>query len=159
MNGIPKWVDCNVCVNINTVLCMSCGVKFETCPYLNFATKNSYTTSTTTGINKKYPHEAINCAECIQFINDTGNINTCRVSGINNLLPGLKNCDAGKEKSIMSKEEAIEVIKIMKNKYEPEKYTILLDALDMAIKALENMGCGCGICLSHNNMKCPKMKE
>ena len=32
-------------------------------------------------------------------------------------------------------------------------------ALEIAIKAIENSGCGCGICLAHNNMKCPRLER
>ena len=35
----------------------------------------------------------------------------------------------------------------------------LYEAINAAINALENLGCGCGICLAHNNMKCPKVKD
>ena len=35
----------------------------------------------------------------------------------------------------------------------------VLEALRLAIKALENMGCGCVMCLIHNNMVCPKMSD
>jgi len=46
--GIPQWVDCNKCGNKNTVWCMSCGVKYETVPYLNyFDSENIIITNTT----------------------------------------------------------------------------------------------------------------
>jgi 20S proteasome alpha/beta subunit len=56
----------------------------------------------------------------------------------------------------MNKKEAIE---ILKNNYSNKDFATDLDiAIELAIKALENMGCGCDICLAHNNMKCPKMR-
>ena len=27
------------------------------------------------------------------------------------------------------------------------------------VNALENQGCGCGICLAHNGMRCPKLNK
>ena len=32
-------------------------------------------------------------------------------------------------------------------------------ALELAIKAIEIMGCGCDLCLIHNDMKCPKLTK
>lgn len=60
----------------------------------------------------------------------------------------------------MEKEEAIERIEDYMRVHELSKpHTHSLnEAFKMAITALENMGCGCGLCLAHNNMKCPKMK-
>jgi hypothetical protein len=55
----------------------------------------------------------------------------------------------------MNKEDAIEVLK---ENYPKGKYsTELSEAYDIAIRALEYFGCGCSICLTHNNMKCPKL--
>ena len=31
------------------------------------------------------------------------------------------------------------------------------EALDFAVNAIDQFGCGCGLCLSHNNMQCPKL--
>jgi len=36
---------------------------------------------------------------------------------------------------------------------------LLYNALTDAVKALENKGCGCSMCLAHNNMKCPRVIE
>jgi len=155
MADIPNYVDCVKCCNENSVLCMTCRAKYATAPYLNFAPKMMYATHTTTGINKKQPNEAMNCAECFQFVNDSGNINACKTTGVNNLIPELKNCGEGACKYNLNEKEAVD---ILKNHYLPENHTILREAVDMAIRALENAGCGCSICLTHNNMKCPKMK-
>ena len=43
--------------------------------------------------------------------------------------------------------------KSMREGHEPTDY------IDMAIESLKNQGCGCSICLSHNNMVCPKLKD
>jgi hypothetical protein len=43
---IPKWVDCKTCCNENTVLCMSCAVKYVTSPYINYAEKTDVVTKT-----------------------------------------------------------------------------------------------------------------
>lgn len=54
----------------------------------------------------------------------------------------------------MEKEEAIRRIRDhmkIHRLYEPQAVYIN-EAFELAIKALENMGCGCGICLAHNNM-------
>lgn len=60
----------------------------------------------------------------------------------------------------MNREEAIKEIK--KEYYDNAITDGLIrtnQAFDMAIKALENQGCGCGLCLAHNNMICPILKE
>lgn len=55
----------------------------------------------------------------------------------------------------MSKEYVLQLLKTAcRNTSDKEE---LKAAVYMAIKALENEGCGCGLCLAHNNMKCPKM--
>jgi hypothetical protein len=40
--------------------------------------------------------------------------------------------------------------------YSDEKRT---EAINAAIVALENQGCGCDICLAHNNWVCPKLQK
>jgi hypothetical protein len=35
----------------------------------------------------------------------------------------------------------------------------VLKAVDLAISALGFAGCGCGLCLSHNDMVCPRKEE
>ena len=56
----------------------------------------------------------------------------------------------------MTEKEAID---ILKNMEQMECSCSLCQerkpAIELAIKALTYFGCGCGICLTHNNMKCP----
>lgn len=57
----------------------------------------------------------------------------------------------------MTNQEAIEIIKRLTKGLNDNGS--VKAANDLAIKALEMTGCGCGICLAHNGMKCPKAKE
>jgi len=55
----------------------------------------------------------------------------------------------------VDRETAIDILKKELAECGEERRSVL----DIAIRALENMGCGCGICLAHNNFKCPKMEK
>ena len=57
----------------------------------------------------------------------------------------------------MTNQEAIDVLKRL-TKGLNDNGSIKI-ANDMAIKALENAGCGCAICLAHNGMKCPLIEQ
>ena len=68
----------------------------------------------------------------------------------------------------MNKETATYILNAMKTRHYKPKIVAHTgndlndknrEALDFAIKAIENIGCGCGICLAHNGMKCPILEE
>ena len=65
----------------------------------------------------------------------------------------------------MDKNEAIAILeeyKRLSDIYINANSPILFEhkeAIQMAIDAIKNMGCGCGLCLAHNNMICPKMNN
>ena len=61
----------------------------------------------------------------------------------------------------MNKEEAIVRIRnhIEIHKLNEPNAHYINTALEMAINALDNSGCGCSLCLAHNNMQCPILKE
>ena len=48
---------------------------------------------------------------------------------------------------------------MLANRLADSKYPMITEALNRSIKALENEGCGCSICLIHNDMKCPRMES
>lgn len=48
---IPRYVDCNKCLNKESIFCMSCKVKYQTAPYLNFISIQCYKTNNSTGGN------------------------------------------------------------------------------------------------------------
>ena len=67
----------------------------------------------------------------------------------------------------LTKEEAVYILNAMKTRdYKPringhtgnDLNDMNRAALELAVKAVENMGCGCDLCLVHNNMQCPKLK-
>jgi len=55
----------------------------------------------------------------------------------------------------MEKEQAADIIQEYINTSKIDDIEIL-GALQMSVVALRIMGCGCDLCLSHNNMRCPK---
>lgn len=59
----------------------------------------------------------------------------------------------------MQNGEAIQKLNVLKERITSGvvQDNSLLEAIDTAIKSLENAGCGCSLCLAHNNMKCPKV--
>ena len=64
-------------------------------------------------------------------------------------------------KKIFNSEDRIDAINTIQHLISAGKFTdyngSIHRALDVAINAMENVGCGCSLCLSHNNMQCPKM--
>ena len=68
----------------------------------------------------------------------------------------MESCEGftrGERYSVMESKQAIELLKEIKLNL---IYSETTDAIDKAINALKNEGCGCNLCLAHNNMKCPK---
>ena len=60
----------------------------------------------------------------------------------------------------LDKAEAIEILMQLEPSFQSGySQAKMREAINMATTALKIMGCGCGLCLTHNGMKCPRESE